>query len=177
MIELPTRVTHPPPARQACGCLLPGLFEPPGALPLHVDRSFRNWIRFCFGVPGWFRRPAFYSLQPPSVADPEGEVAGIGFQPEGILRWNQVVADADIRGKVYNGCERPPYGEQNDGGRDMAYLSLCWDDWVNGKREVVDALSSRYSGLFTLFKSIPRTCPGAVYFFSSWFHLTIPSQT
>lgn len=34
-------------------------------------------------------------------------------------------------------------GEVKDGGRDTAYLSLCWDDWLGGKREMVDALLSR----------------------------------
>lgn len=82
------------------------------------------------------------------LADPPNKASlstaqRMGFQLEGILRWNKVVHDADLRGKVHNGREMPPYGEQKDGGRDTAYLSLCWDDWVGGKREVVDELLSR----------------------------------
>ncbi|KAJ5155371.1 hypothetical protein N7492_008174 [Penicillium capsulatum] len=82
------------------------------------------------------------------LADPPNKASlaaaqRMGFHLEGILRWNRVVVDAEARGKVHNGRERPPYGEQKDGGRDTAYLSLCWDDWINGKREVVDALLSR----------------------------------
>jgi RimJ/RimL family protein N-acetyltransferase len=82
------------------------------------------------------------------LADPPNKASlnaaqRMGFQLEGILRWNKVVHDADARGKVHNGRERPEYRQQKDGGRDTAYLSLCWDDWINGKRELVDALLSR----------------------------------
>lgn len=82
------------------------------------------------------------------LADPPNKASlaaaqRMGFQLEGILRWNRVVPDAEARGKVHNGRERPEYGEEKDGGRDTAYLSLCWDDWINGKREVVDALLSK----------------------------------
>lgn len=82
------------------------------------------------------------------LADPPNKASlsaaqRMGFQLEGILRWNKVVVDADERGKVHNEREKPPYGEQKDGGRDTAYLSLCWDDWLCGKRDVVDKLLSR----------------------------------
>lgn len=82
------------------------------------------------------------------LADPPNKASlaaaqRMGFQLEGILRWNRVVPDAEARGKVHNGREGPPYGEETDGGRDTAYLSLCWDDWIGGKREFVDELLSR----------------------------------
>lgn len=82
------------------------------------------------------------------LADPPNKASlnaaqRLGFHLEGILRWNKIVHDADSRGKVHNGRERPPYGEQKDGGRDTAYLSICWDDWLGGKREIVDKLMAR----------------------------------
>lgn len=82
------------------------------------------------------------------LADPPNKASlaaaqRMGFQLEGVLRWNRVVHDAEARGKMHNGRERPPYGEVKDGGRDTAYLSLCWDDWLGGKREVVDELLRR----------------------------------
>ena len=82
------------------------------------------------------------------LADPPNKASlaaaqRMGFQFEGILRWNRVVHDADARGKEHNGRDTPAYGEQKDGGRDTAYLSLCWDDWLGGKREAVDTLLSR----------------------------------
>lgn len=81
------------------------------------------------------------------LADPPNKASlaaaqRMGFRLEGILRWNKVVHDADARGKIHNGRKRPSYGEQRYGGRDTAYLSLCWDD-LGGKREVVDALLER----------------------------------
>ncbi|CAI7609782.1 unnamed protein product [Penicillium pancosmium] len=82
------------------------------------------------------------------LADPPNKASlsaaqRMGFQLEGILRWNKVVPDADARGKIHNGRKKPSYGEEKDGGRDTAYLSLCWDDWLGGKREVVDELLCR----------------------------------
>ncbi|KAJ5239907.1 hypothetical protein N7468_004526 [Penicillium chermesinum] len=83
------------------------------------------------------------------LADPPNKASlaaaqRMGFQLEGILRWNKVVPDAEARGKVHNGRERPSYGEVKDGGRDTAYLSLCWDEWIAGKREAVDMLLARH---------------------------------
>lgn len=82
------------------------------------------------------------------LADPPNKASlnaaqRMGFHLEGILRWNKIVHNADSRGKVHNERKRPPYGEQKDGGRDTAYLSLCWDDWLDGKREIVDRLLAR----------------------------------
>ncbi|KAI9926183.1 hypothetical protein ASPWEDRAFT_185869 [Aspergillus wentii DTO 134E9] len=67
----------------------------------------------------------------------------MGFQQEGILRWNRAVVDADARGKGHNGREPPAYGNQKDRGRDTVYLSLCWDDWVGGAREQIEQLMRR----------------------------------
>ncbi|KAJ5750134.1 hypothetical protein N7533_007162 [Penicillium manginii] len=65
-----------------------------------------------------------------------------GCQLEGLSRLNEVVPGADMRGKAHNGCEKSPYAEQKDRGQDTAYLSLCWDDWLDGKREVVNVYFS-----------------------------------
>lgn len=67
----------------------------------------------------------------------------MGFQEEGILRWNRVVDDADARGKVHNGRDGPRYGKKEDRGRDTVYLSICWDDWEEGGREKVESLMTR----------------------------------
>jgi RimJ/RimL family protein N-acetyltransferase len=64
----------------------------------------------------------------------------LGFQWEGIIRWQQVLP----MGKI--GSEGPTGGwdgREWGPGRHTAMLSLCWDDWIGGRREHVDALARR----------------------------------
>lgn len=68
----------------------------------------------------------------------------MGFTQEGILRWERVAPNAEERGKVGNGRNPPPYGNQKDLGRDVVVLSMCWDDWIlDGKREFVRGMMDR----------------------------------
>lgn len=68
----------------------------------------------------------------------------MGFQQEGILRWNRVAPNAEARGKAGNGRGAPPYGNPKDLGRDIVLLSMCWDDWmIDRKRELVRDMMNR----------------------------------
>lgn len=82
------------------------------------------------------------------LADPPNKASlaaarRMGFEQEGILRWNRVMVDAGARGKGHNGREGPPYGKPSDRGRDTVYLSMCWDDWLGGKDKHVERLMLR----------------------------------
>jgi RimJ/RimL family protein N-acetyltransferase len=74
----------------------------------------------------------------------------LGFQLEGILRFHQVLPQGK-RGSDDAGLDREAEGmpvRRWDGhawgaGRHTALLSVCWDDWVGGTRDHVDALVSR----------------------------------
>lgn len=72
----------------------------------------------------------------------------LGFKLEGVIRWQQVVpigkvgskgAEIDTEGLPRKGLDGKEWGP----GRHTAMLGLCWDDWVNGGREHVDALVRR----------------------------------
>jgi RimJ/RimL family protein N-acetyltransferase len=74
----------------------------------------------------------------------------LGFQLEGIIRWQRVLPE----GKIGNSDgviddkmpEMDPTGQKRLGpGRHSAMLSLCWDDWENGARERLHALSQKYA--------------------------------
>jgi RimJ/RimL family protein N-acetyltransferase len=67
----------------------------------------------------------------------------LGFQQDGVIRWARIARDAVNRGKEGNGREMP-HGNNDDVGRDIVILSMCWDDWVQGnKRETLRELMSR----------------------------------
>lgn len=59
----------------------------------------------------------------------------MGFQKEGVLRWNTVFYNSTFRGKVGNGRSMPHWGEEKDLSRDTVVYSMCWDDWENGGRD------------------------------------------
>ena len=97
-----------------------------------------------------------YALDPPSqgglayrrvvwCADPRNErsVAAaekVGFKKEGVLNWNWVLPESK-EGKEVN-AERLAFeaeiGRGRQHGRDSVVLSVCWDDWIGGVREVVE---------------------------------------
>lgn len=62
----------------------------------------------------------------------------LGFRMEGVIRWHQVLPV----GKTGDGTVEAGAGEWGPG-RHTAMLSLCWDDWVGGGRERIDALVRR----------------------------------
>jgi RimJ/RimL family protein N-acetyltransferase len=62
----------------------------------------------------------------------------VGFRKEGTLRWASFVVDGDERGKMYNRRGCPPYGDPKARGRGSVYFSMCWDDSLERKRELVD---------------------------------------
>lgn len=57
----------------------------------------------------------------------------VGFRKEAIQRWGAVFP----LGKEGNEGRE---GEGKGKGRDVFKLSLCWDDWEGGMREVVEGL-------------------------------------
>lgn len=62
----------------------------------------------------------------------------LGFHWEGIIRWQQVLPE----GKIGNEGPRAGLnGKEWGPGRHTAMLSMCWDDWVGGGKEHVDALA------------------------------------
>ncbi|KAF3355339.1 hypothetical protein VdG1_04172 [Verticillium dahliae VDG1] len=67
----------------------------------------------------------------------------LGFKDEGITRWHMLFKDGVARGKTGNGRGLPPGGNPQDLWRDTATLSICWDDWVEGGRDLVQAAMDR----------------------------------
>jgi RimJ/RimL family protein N-acetyltransferase len=67
----------------------------------------------------------------------------MGFRREGLLRWDRVLpaAKSAAGGNGRGVREGDPKPECL--GRDTVLLSLCWDDWEGGAREVVDARMQR----------------------------------
>lgn len=72
----------------------------------------------------------------------------LGFQWEGLIRWQQVLpvtkkgghgAGLDREGLPRIGCHGREWGP----GRHTAMLSLCWEDWTGGGRDHIDALVQR----------------------------------
>lgn len=85
------------------------------------------------------------SMNKPSIAAAER----LGFSFEGITRWHRIIADNKV-------CTSEDLGARSDGkpvidiegrklgpGRHSAVLALCWDDWLDGKREHVLGLLAR----------------------------------
>jgi len=85
------------------------------------------------------------SMNQPSIAAAQR----LGMTLEGVARWQRVVADNKK-------CASEASGERADGkpvvdrggsklgpGRHSAVLAMCWDDWLDGKREHVMSLLQR----------------------------------
>lgn len=85
------------------------------------------------------------SMNQPSIAAAQR----LGMTLEGIMRWQRVVAD-------HKQCVSEASSERADGkptvdrdgkkfgpGRHSAMLSMCWDDWLEGKRDHVMRLLQR----------------------------------
>ncbi|KAF3482446.1 uncharacterized protein GIQ15_05205 [Arthroderma uncinatum] len=68
----------------------------------------------------------------------------MGFEQEGILRWDRVYYDAVPMKKEGNGREIPPHGDGRHLGRDTVIFGLCWDEWHGGKRHMVQQLMDRF---------------------------------
>ncbi|EZF34607.1 hypothetical protein H109_07506 [Trichophyton interdigitale MR816] len=102
-----------------------------------------------------------YALDPPDGSDPSKGGLGLrkvlwqtattnaasratakkmGFEQEGILRWDRVFHDAVQRKKQGNGKEMPAHADKKAVGRDTVYCGLCWDEWEDGKRRMVQQL-------------------------------------
>ena len=68
-----------------------------------------------------------------------------GFTIEGIRRWDRVLADnkQDITEITGRSEGRPVLdfdGNKIGPGRHTTVLSLCWDDWLDGKRDLIISL-------------------------------------
>ncbi|KAK0432924.1 acyl-CoA N-acyltransferase [Armillaria borealis] len=68
----------------------------------------------------------------------------LGFQMEGVLRWANAWPETKIRGSggVRVRKEDPRAGEFTYG-RNLAVLSVCWDDWEAGVKAKVNAEMAR----------------------------------
>ena len=66
----------------------------------------------------------------------------MGFQWEGILRWDRVLPLGKEKAGNKKG-ERSEDPRPGHVGRDTAMLSLCWDDWEGGSRQRVDDVMAR----------------------------------
>ncbi|GLB39356.1 putative acetyltransferase (GNAT) [Lyophyllum shimeji] len=95
-------------------------------------------LKYLLDVPSagglGFRRVAW-------TANPENQASiraaeRMGFRREGILRWTWCLPEG-LPGKE-SGRER---GEAL--GRDSICLAICWDDWENGGKELVESLIRR----------------------------------
>jgi RimJ/RimL family protein N-acetyltransferase len=66
----------------------------------------------------------------------------MGFQKEGLLRWARTVPPEKMavsnEKKGRDGDPRADFG-----GRNTTILSVCWDDWENGGRELCDSVMDR----------------------------------
>ncbi|KAH9475322.1 hypothetical protein JR316_0012433 [Psilocybe cubensis] len=102
-------------------------------------------LQYCLNLPSTEKpnalglRRVFWcanSLNKPSVRTAER----MGFTFEGIMRWHRVLPP----GKPGNG-EAVRTGDPRAAceGRDTAILSLCWDDWEGGQKEVVQSIMNR----------------------------------
>lgn len=67
----------------------------------------------------------------------------MGFQREGLLRWHFVFRNGLQNGKAGNGRTLPEGSPDGDLGRDTIILGLCWDDWQNGAKDVVQQAMDR----------------------------------
>ena len=64
----------------------------------------------------------------------------MGFKREGVMRWHWILSedharDGNMPRKTDKWPEKP--------GRDSILLSLCWDDWEDGARELVQKQMSK----------------------------------
>lgn len=64
----------------------------------------------------------------------------MGFQMEGILRWQRIFPGGRRKRKMGNGQELPEGSNEDDLGRDTAMLAICWDDWKLRERDRVLSL-------------------------------------
>jgi RimJ/RimL family protein N-acetyltransferase len=70
----------------------------------------------------------------------------MGFQKEGLLKWDRVYHGGWETGKVGNNRPMPrpgKDGERQEMGRDTIILSHCWDDWEEGGRDKVKSIMDR----------------------------------
>ncbi len=58
----------------------------------------------------------------------------LGFRLEGIMRWHRILPEGKDGKEARDG--RGP-------ARDMAMLSICWDDWRDGVKDKLKALQER----------------------------------
>jgi RimJ/RimL family protein N-acetyltransferase len=66
----------------------------------------------------------------------------MGFQNEGLLRWTKTLLPEKMTGS--NGKQVRDGDPRADlGGRNTTILSVCWDDWENGGRELCDSVMDR----------------------------------
>ncbi len=79
-----------------------------------------------------------------SNAPSVGAAKRMGFQMEGVMRWARVWPEAKIRGSGgVRVRKEDPRAKEFAYGRNVAVLSVCWDDWETGAKEQVNAVMAR----------------------------------
>lgn len=64
----------------------------------------------------------------------------LGFQYEGVRRWERVIPAATTKPNTAERLPREGDPRRVDYGRHTAVLGSCWDDWEDGGREKVREL-------------------------------------
>lgn len=65
----------------------------------------------------------------------------LGFKHEGVARWAFVLPEGK---RIGNGLERRTEDPKRKNlGRDSVMLSICWDEWEDGGRRLVDTVIAR----------------------------------
>ena len=67
----------------------------------------------------------------------------LGFKREGVTRWAFVLSEGKRNGNGFERRKGDP--RENCLGRDTVDLSICWDEWEDGRRMHVDVVMARKS--------------------------------
>ncbi|KAJ5164557.1 Acyl-CoA N-acyltransferase [Penicillium coprophilum] len=67
----------------------------------------------------------------------------MGFEKIGVIPWHMRFVKGKTNGKVGHGKEPPPGSDPEDLWRDTVSLSLAWDQWENGAREMAAKVMGR----------------------------------
>lgn len=100
-------------------------------------------LRYCLEVPangGLGLRRVGWTANSLNAASVKAALR-MGFKYEATLRWSSVLLDDKKVGdgrKLRDGDPRP-----NQPGRDNEAFAFCWEDWIDGGRERVQALMDR----------------------------------
>ncbi|KAJ3501958.1 hypothetical protein NLJ89_g9102 [Agrocybe chaxingu] len=106
----------------------------PARIPAHVRlcqrrRAFAE-VRLGYIGGRWAGFPSCGMVREPGECCESQRGGKMGFTKEGVVRWSWVLPE----GKKGKKAEE---GRGKGDGRDSVLLSICWDDWVSGVRDLV----------------------------------------